>query len=197
MTPVLVEARDPANELYDQACSLLEAAQRLRAVASASRSAPALAASLGCIEAALEELRGAVPELRDTALTMPAEPDPGPDRSEAAQIRASFALLAGTCRTAARVARPPGGWSGRWWPRTWADRTGAAAALGPAAPRMGPFMHGASPGLPERSASSRSKGAMWDCSGASPRSKTSLSAVRCATSLSPTARTSAPCAEQI
>jgi len=108
MTPVLVEARDPANELYDQACSLLEAAQRLRAVASASRSAPALAASLGCIEAALEELRGAVPELRDTALTMPAEPDPGPDRSEAAQIRASFALLArdlSNSRTSCAAAR--------------------------------------------------------------------------------------------
>jgi hypothetical protein len=91
---VLLEGRDPANELYDQACSLLEAARGLRAVASASRSAPAVAASLGCIEAALEELRDAVPELRDTTLTIPGQPDPGSDRSEAAQIRASFALLA-------------------------------------------------------------------------------------------------------
>jgi hypothetical protein len=38
--------RDPANELYDQACSLLEAAQGLRAAAGSWRSAPALATSL-------------------------------------------------------------------------------------------------------------------------------------------------------
>jgi hypothetical protein len=68
--------RDPANELYDQACSLLEAAQGLRAAAGSWRSAPALAASLGCIEASLQELRDAVPELLDTALTTPADADP-------------------------------------------------------------------------------------------------------------------------
>jgi hypothetical protein len=88
--------RDPANELYDQACSLLEAAQGLRAAASSWHSAPALAASLGCIEASLRELRDAVPELRHTALTGPADTRPrtGASRAEPLQIRASFALLA-------------------------------------------------------------------------------------------------------
>jgi hypothetical protein len=88
--------RDPDNELYDQACSLLEAAQALRAAAGSWRSAPALATSLGCIEASLEELRDAVPELRDTALTTPADADPdhGANPWEPVQIRAKFALLA-------------------------------------------------------------------------------------------------------
>jgi hypothetical protein len=88
--------RDPANELYDQACSLLEAAQGLRAAASSWHSAPALAASLGCIEASLRELRDAVAELRHTALTGPADTRPrtGASRAEPLQIRASFALLA-------------------------------------------------------------------------------------------------------
>jgi hypothetical protein len=97
--PLRAAERDPANELYDQACSLLEAAQGLRAAASSAsswHSAPALAASLGCIEASLRELRDAVPELRDTALTSPADTRPrtGASRAEPLQIRASFALLA-------------------------------------------------------------------------------------------------------
>lgn len=88
--------RDPANELYDHAFSLLEAAQGLRAAAGSWHSAPALAASLGCIEALFQELRDAVPELRDTALTTPAGADPDHDANpwEPDQIRASFALLA-------------------------------------------------------------------------------------------------------
>lgn len=94
--PLPAAERDPANELYDQACSLLEAAQGLRAAASSWHCAPALAASLGCIEASLRELRDAVPELRDTALTSPADTRPrtGASRAEPLQIRASFALLA-------------------------------------------------------------------------------------------------------
>ena len=94
--PLRAAERDPANELYDQACSLLEAAQGLRAAASSWHSAPALAASLGCIEASLRELRDAVPELRDTALTSPADTRPrtGASRAEPLQIRASFAVLA-------------------------------------------------------------------------------------------------------
>jgi len=93
--PLRAAARDPANELYDQACSLLEAAQGLRAAASSWHSAPALAASLGCIEASLRELRDAVPELRDTVLTSPADTRPRTGASrEPRQIRASFAVLA-------------------------------------------------------------------------------------------------------
>ena len=68
-SPIAWAERYPANDLYDHAFSLLEAAQGLRAAATAWRSAPALAASLGCIEAALHELRDAVPDLRETALT--------------------------------------------------------------------------------------------------------------------------------
>jgi hypothetical protein len=88
--------RDPANELYDQACSLLEAAQGLRAAAGSWRSGPAPAASLGCIGASLHELRDAVPELRDTALTpADAEPDHGSNPGERVQdsreLRASCA----------------------------------------------------------------------------------------------------------
>jgi hypothetical protein len=95
-SPLRAPERDPANELYDQACSLLEAAQGVRAAASSWRSAPALAPALGCIEESLRELRDAVPELRDTAMTTPANgrSGRGPTRREPLQIRAEFALLA-------------------------------------------------------------------------------------------------------
>ena len=62
---------------------------------------------------------------------------------------------------------------------------------------MGPFTHGASPGSPERSPAYPVKGKTWDCSGVSQRSKPSPSAVRCAPSASPRARTSARCVERI
>ena len=94
--PLRAADRDPANELYDQACSLLEAAQGLRAAASSWHCAPALAASLGCIEASLRELRDAVPELRDTALTSPADARrrTGASRAAPLQLRGSLELLA-------------------------------------------------------------------------------------------------------
>jgi hypothetical protein len=95
--------RDPANELYDQACSLLEAAQGLRAAADSWRSAPALAASLGCIEASLQELRDAVPAL----------------------------CLRVTCRTAGRAARLSVGWSGLRWRSGGPELTVRAPALKP------------------------------------------------------------------
>lgn len=84
-----LDPRDPANELYDQACSLLAAAQGLRAAASSRQAAPALAASLGCIEASLQQLRAAMPELLDTALA-----NPRANSSEPSGICTSFAVLA-------------------------------------------------------------------------------------------------------
>jgi hypothetical protein len=93
---VAPDPRDPANELYDQACSLLAAAQSLRAAASSRRAAPALAASLGCIEASLQQLREAMPELLDTALAT-AAPDRPKRRtysSEPSELCASFAVFA-------------------------------------------------------------------------------------------------------
>lgn len=88
--------RDPANELYDQACSLLAAAQGLRAAASSRRTAPALAASLGCLEASLQQLREAMPELLDTALATAARDQPHrrTHSSEPSELCASFAMLA-------------------------------------------------------------------------------------------------------
>jgi hypothetical protein len=88
--------RDPANELYDEACALLNAAQGLRAAAGARRSAPAIAASLGCVEASLEALATAVAVMRVAALETVAEvPDSGAaiDR-DVPQIRAAFDRLA-------------------------------------------------------------------------------------------------------
>jgi hypothetical protein len=90
------DPRDPANELYDQACSLLAAAQGLRAASGSRHAAPALAATLGCIEASLEQLRGAMPELLDTALAATARDQPNRHWSlrEPSAICASFATLA-------------------------------------------------------------------------------------------------------
>jgi hypothetical protein len=88
--------RDPANELYDQACSLLAAAQGLRAAASSRDTGPALAASLGCIEASLQQLRDAMPGLLDTALATAArgQPDGRAHSSEPSELCAKFAVLA-------------------------------------------------------------------------------------------------------
>jgi hypothetical protein len=91
-----LDPRDPANELYDQACSLLAAAQALRAAASSRQAAPALAASLGCIEASLQQLRDAMPELLDAALARagPEHPNPRTNSREQSEICTSFAMLA-------------------------------------------------------------------------------------------------------
>jgi hypothetical protein len=88
--------RDPANELYDQACSLLAAAQGLRAAASSRHTAPALAASLGCIEASLQQLREALPELLDTALATAARDQLNrrAHSGEPFELCAKFAVLA-------------------------------------------------------------------------------------------------------
>ncbi len=87
--------RDPANELYDQACALLDAAQGLRAAAGPRRSAPAIAASLGCVEASLEALATAVAVMRVAALETVAEvPSTDAVDREAPQIRAAFDRLA-------------------------------------------------------------------------------------------------------
>lgn len=91
-----LDPRDPANELYDQACSLLAAAQGLRAAAGSRQTAPALAASLGCVEASLQQLRDALPELLDTALATAGRDHPGPraGSSTPSEICTSFAGLA-------------------------------------------------------------------------------------------------------
>jgi hypothetical protein len=87
--------RDPANELYDEACALLDAAQGLRAAAGPRRSAPAIAASLGCVEASLEALATAVAVMRVAALETVAEvPSTDAVDREVPQIRAGFDRLA-------------------------------------------------------------------------------------------------------
>ena len=60
--------RDPANELYDRACDVLDATRGLRSAAASARSWPAITASLGCLEAALEEVSAAVDGLRVATL---------------------------------------------------------------------------------------------------------------------------------
>lgn len=57
---LLVGGRDPANELYDRACDLLDAAQGLRAAADREEASEAIPATLGCLEASLAGLVGAV-----------------------------------------------------------------------------------------------------------------------------------------
>jgi hypothetical protein len=88
--------RDPANELYDEACALLDAAQGLRAAAGPRRSAPAIAASLGCVEASLEALATAVAVMRVAALETVGEVSVTGDAidREVPQMRAAFDRLA-------------------------------------------------------------------------------------------------------
>jgi mannose/cellobiose epimerase-like protein (N-acyl-D-glucosamine 2-epimerase family) len=85
-----LDPRDPANELYDQACSLLAAAQGLGAAARSRHAAPALAASLGCVEASLQQLRDAMPELLDRALGTAGHDESSPP----SEICTTFAVLA-------------------------------------------------------------------------------------------------------
>jgi hypothetical protein len=88
--------RDPANELYDEACALLAAAQGLQAAAGPRGSAPAIAASLGCVEASLEALATAVKVMRVAAMEASCD-TPSADGSgarEVLQMRASFDWLA-------------------------------------------------------------------------------------------------------
>jgi hypothetical protein len=86
--------RDPANELYDEACALLDAAQRMRAAAGPRRSAPAIAASLGCVEASLEALATAVTVMRIATLETVAElPSVDALDRDVPRIRAGFDRL--------------------------------------------------------------------------------------------------------
>lgn len=51
-----VARRDPAAELYERACDLIEVAAGLRDAAERNGSQPAIAATLGCIEIALADI---------------------------------------------------------------------------------------------------------------------------------------------
>ena len=62
-----VRSADPDIELYDAACSLLEAAQELRALAERTRSAAAIAPTLGCLQATVRELGQTYATLRRRA----------------------------------------------------------------------------------------------------------------------------------
>jgi hypothetical protein len=87
-------AARPRNELYDEACALVAAAQGLRAAAGPRRSAPAIAASLSCVEASLEALADAVTSCKRAALAPNRRSARGVVAGEALKIRASFAQLA-------------------------------------------------------------------------------------------------------
>jgi cytochrome c-type biogenesis protein CcmH/NrfF len=56
---------NPAHHLYDCACELLDAAQRLRAAAHRRGTEEAIAATLGCMGVAVEELATSSQELAD------------------------------------------------------------------------------------------------------------------------------------
>jgi len=84
-------SRDPANQLYDDACDLLDAAQTLRAAAVAGGAAPAIAATVGCVEAALDAVEAAVESMELAVLA--ASADRGADDREVRRIRASFTQL--------------------------------------------------------------------------------------------------------
>jgi hypothetical protein len=63
-------ASDPAHRLYDSACELLLAAQRIRRTGHSQGTGEAIPATLGCVSAAVEELAvcttGLADELRRT-----------------------------------------------------------------------------------------------------------------------------------
>jgi hypothetical protein len=87
--------RDPANRLYDEACSLLAAAEGLRHAAEGPDAAPALVATLGCVEASLEAIAIAVSHMHCSALALYDERDDEVRKRlhEAGQISAAFATL--------------------------------------------------------------------------------------------------------
>jgi hypothetical protein len=89
-----IPQRDPANELYDEACALVAAAQGLRAAAGPRRSAPAIAPSLGCVEASLEALADAVTAMQAATLAPDGRSARGAVDQEVLKLRASFAQLA-------------------------------------------------------------------------------------------------------
>lgn len=60
------EPRDPVNELYDRACSLLADASELRRTAARHGNDAAIAATLGCVESTLAELAEAYRLLQRT-----------------------------------------------------------------------------------------------------------------------------------
>jgi hypothetical protein len=87
--------RDPANRLYDEACSLLAAAEGLRHAAEGPDAAPALVATLGCVEASLDAIANAVSHMHCSALARYDERDHDLTKRlhEAGEISAVFALL--------------------------------------------------------------------------------------------------------
>jgi HAMP domain-containing protein len=94
--------REPAHELYDQACELLFAAQALRDAAGTRGSAPAIAATIGCLDASLEALAEAVRAMRGEASragsSAPGAEDAGREFSEFVAAIASAHRTAGEMR---------------------------------------------------------------------------------------------------
>ena len=93
--------RDPENQLFDEACALLEAAQRLRRASTAPGAEAALAPALGVIEAAAYELAVGCRHLRGRLAGA------GRDDGLAAAIDGAIVSLLGvqeSCGTARAVA---------------------------------------------------------------------------------------------
>jgi hypothetical protein len=110
--------RDPANELYDCACTVLQATHELRAAAGRPGSAPAPAATLGCLEASLLALIDSSDGLRARAVADP--------RSAASVASTALDLLSDELARAARAARLPRSPIAQWG-RALRDRTPPAA----------------------------------------------------------------------
>ncbi len=87
--------RDPANRLYDEACSLLAAAEALREAADDPGCTPALVATLGCVGASLDALATTVSRLHYSALARYDERDHEVAKRlhDAAEISTTFATL--------------------------------------------------------------------------------------------------------
>ena len=96
--------RDPANNLYDRGCSLLDAARSLREAALAPESQPALAATLGCIEEGLEELVAAVAVMEARALEQPNARDQVKTRFES--LRSDLVAAKTSCGASREAAGP-------------------------------------------------------------------------------------------
>ncbi len=96
--------RDPANNLYDRGCSLIEATRSLREAALAPESQPALAATLGCVEESLEELIAAAAVMEARALEQPDARDQVTARFES--LRSDLAAAKASCGAAREAAGP-------------------------------------------------------------------------------------------
>ena len=93
---------DPANALYDDACSLLDASRQLREALGRPGTEQAWAATLGCMQATLGELEHAHRVLRDqlTAAARARGDDPDPVAASLREVVGALHIAQRSCEVA-------------------------------------------------------------------------------------------------